>query len=104
MLQSRVFVLPPAVRLDPLPGAILHLRVRGQKHDFLLAVGQPAALDALTAELAERKARVLRLPASLPPTPVAASGRVGSGWCSSTGKSGACTTGSMRFQGRITWP
>jgi V/A-type H+-transporting ATPase subunit I len=77
VLQSRVFVLPQAVRLDPLPTAVLHLRVRAEARDFLLVVGQPATLDALTVELAERKARVLRLPASLPPTPVAARGLVG---------------------------
>ena len=77
VLQSRVFVLPPAVRLDPLPAAVLHLRVRAEDRDFLLAVGQTAALDALTVELAERKARVLRLPSSLPSTPAAARGLVG---------------------------
>jgi V/A-type H+-transporting ATPase subunit I len=73
VLQSRVFVLSSAARLDPLPAAILHLRVRAPAHDFLLAVGQTAALDALAVVLADRKARVLRLPASLPPTHVAAS-------------------------------
>jgi V/A-type H+-transporting ATPase subunit I len=77
VLQSRVFVLPSAAGLDALPGAILQLRVRAEDRDFLLAVGQPAALDALAAELAERKGRVLRLPASLPPTPAAAGGWVG---------------------------
>ncbi len=77
VLQSLVFVLPQAVRLDPLPAAVLHLRVHAEARDFLLVVGQPAALDALTVELAERKARVLRLPASLPPMPVAASEWVG---------------------------
>ena len=77
VLQSRVFVLPPTARLDPLPATVLHLRVHAEARDFLLAVGQPAALDALTVELAERKARVLRLPSSLPPTPVAASVWVG---------------------------
>jgi V/A-type H+-transporting ATPase subunit I len=77
VLQSRVFVLPPAVRLDPLPAAVLHLRVRTEERDFLMTVGQTAALDALTVELAERKARVLRLPSSLPPTPAAARGLVG---------------------------
>jgi len=77
VLQSRVFVLPPAVHLDPLPAAVLHLRVRSENHDFLLAVGQTAALDALTVELAQRKARVLRLPSSLPSTPAAARGLVG---------------------------
>jgi len=77
VLQSRLFVLPPAVRLDPLPAAVLQLRVRAEEHDFLLAVGQAAALDALTVELAERKARVLRLPSSMPPTPAAARGLIG---------------------------
>jgi V/A-type H+/Na+-transporting ATPase subunit I len=77
VLQSRVFVLPPAVRLDPLPDAVLHLRVRAQARDFLLAVGQPVTLDVLTAELAERKSRVLRLPASLPQTAAAAGSWVG---------------------------
>jgi V/A-type H+-transporting ATPase subunit I len=71
-LQSRVFVLPLAARLGPLPDAILSLRVRAEARDFLLAVGTPAALDALTVMLAERKARVLRLPVSLPPSAVAA--------------------------------
>jgi V/A-type H+/Na+-transporting ATPase subunit I len=77
VLQSRVFVLPSAAHLDPLPAAVLHLRVRVENRDFLLAVGEPDALDALTVELAERKARVLRLPASLPSTPAAASAWVG---------------------------
>jgi V/A-type H+/Na+-transporting ATPase subunit I len=77
MLQCRVFVIPPAVRLDPLPAAVLHLRVHAEARDFLLVLGQPAALDALTVELAQRKARVLRLPSSLPPTPAAASVWVG---------------------------
>jgi V/A-type H+-transporting ATPase subunit I len=35
-------------------------------------VGEPAALEALGVELAERKVRVLRLPVSLPPEPGAA--------------------------------
>jgi len=77
VLQSRVFVLPPAVRLDPLPAAVLHLHVRAEERDFLLVVGQTAALDALSVELAERKARVLRLPSSLPPSPTDARGLVG---------------------------
>jgi V/A-type H+-transporting ATPase subunit I len=77
VLQCRVFVLPSATRLNAQPDAILHLRVRAKTHDFLLAVGQSAALEALAAELAERKARVLHLPASLPPTPDAAGEWVG---------------------------
>lgn len=77
VLQARVFVLPPAARLEPLPAAILHQRVTAASHDFLLAVGEPAALEALTTALAERKARVLRLPASLPPEPGAAEPWVG---------------------------
>jgi V/A-type H+-transporting ATPase subunit I len=69
VLRARVFVLAPEVSLDPLPAAILHRRVPAQNHDFLLTVGQSAALEALTVELAGRKARVLRLPAGLPPEP-----------------------------------
>ena len=77
VLQSRLFVLQPAVRLDPLPAAVLHLHVRAEERDFLLVVGQTAALDMLSVELAERKARVLRLPSSLPPSPIDARGLVG---------------------------
>jgi V/A-type H+-transporting ATPase subunit I len=77
VLQARVFVLAPGARLDPMPAAVLHRRVPAQSRDFLLTVGQPSALEALTVELAERKARLLRLPAGLPPEPGPAGAWVG---------------------------
>lgn len=77
VLQARVFVLPPALRLDSLPAAVLHRRVPAQGRDFLLTVGEPTVLEELGVELAEHKARVLRMPASLPPKPGAAGAWIG---------------------------
>ncbi len=77
VLQSRVFVLPSRARIDPVPGPVLRARIRSTTHDFLLAVGRPADLDALALALAEHKARVLRLPAPLPETPAAVIVKVG---------------------------
>jgi len=72
VLRARVFALAHGARPEPLSAAILHRRVPAQSHDFLLTVGEPAVLEALTVELAERKARVMHLPAALPREPGAA--------------------------------
>jgi V/A-type H+-transporting ATPase subunit I len=71
VLQTRVFVLPVQARLAPLPDGILLASVRATAHEFLVVVGLPTALDTLAVDLAEHKARALRLPVPLPKTPAA---------------------------------
>lgn len=64
-LASRIFAVPGHSRIEHLPGRLLTSRVSTDDHDFLLAVGQPADLDALGAELAVHKARVVEIPPTL---------------------------------------
>ncbi len=64
-LAVRVFALPGHSRIEQLPGGLLTSWVSTNANDFLLAVGQPADLDALGAELAAVKARVVEIPAGL---------------------------------------
>ena len=65
MLAARLFALPAQNRLKSLPGTLLTTRISTAVHDFLLAVGLRADLDALETELAAHKARVVEIPAAL---------------------------------------
>ncbi len=64
-LATRIFAVPGHSRIEHLPGNLLTSRVSTDDHDFLLAVGQPADLDALGTELAAHKARVVEIPPTL---------------------------------------
>jgi V/A-type H+-transporting ATPase subunit I len=59
------FALPGHPRIEQLPGRLLTSRVSAADHEFLLAVGLPADLDTLGAELAAYKARVVEIPPML---------------------------------------
>jgi len=65
LLAARVFALPGHPRIEQLPGRLLTSRVSAADHEFLLAVGLPADLDTLGAELAAYKARVVEIPPML---------------------------------------
>ena len=65
-LAIRLFLLPAAAPLDPLPQTLLTRRSSDGTRDYLLAVGAAEDIDALAATLASRGGRPVNLPASLP--------------------------------------
>jgi V/A-type H+-transporting ATPase subunit I len=64
-LAARLYVLPPRTVIDRLPATALTERVGAERHDYLLAVGQAADLEALGAELVALKGRAVQVPDSL---------------------------------------
>lgn len=64
-IAARVFVLPPNIQIEQIPGTLLTRRISADSHDFLLAVGLPADLEAIAADLAVQKGRTIPLPPSL---------------------------------------
>jgi V/A-type H+-transporting ATPase subunit I len=65
LLAARVFALPVHSRIEHIPGSLLTSWISTSAHDFLLAVGLPADLNALGAELAAVKARIVEIPPGL---------------------------------------
>lgn len=66
-LAARGFVLPLHSRVQRLPPGVLTHAVTGSEHDFLLALGPPAEVDALEQELSLIKGRRMLLPSWLAP-------------------------------------
>jgi V/A-type H+-transporting ATPase subunit I len=64
-LAARIFAVPGHNGIEHLPDNLLTSRVSTDTHEFLLAVGLPADLDALGAELAVHKARLVEVPSAL---------------------------------------
>jgi V/A-type H+-transporting ATPase subunit I len=64
-VAARLFALPGRSRIEHLPGSLLTSWISSNAHDFLLAVGLTADLDALGAELAAVKARTVEIPPGL---------------------------------------
>jgi V/A-type H+-transporting ATPase subunit I len=64
-LAVRLFALPRHTRIGRLPDILLTSWISSNAHDFLLAVGLPADLEALEAELAAVKARIVAIPPGL---------------------------------------
>ena len=64
-LATRIFAVPGHKRIGHMPGKLLTSRISTDDHDFLLAVGHPADLDALGTELAAHKARLVEIPPTL---------------------------------------
>ncbi len=64
-LTARLFALPAKTRIEQLPGSLLIKRTRTDTQDYLLAVGPPAEVDALAADLAALEGHALTLPVSL---------------------------------------
>ena len=64
-LAARIFAMPGHSRIEHLPAGLLTSRVSTNDHEFLLAIGLPADLDALGTELAAYKARVVEIPPAL---------------------------------------
>ena len=64
-LAVRLFTLPRHSSIEHLPGSLLTSWVSSNSHDFLLAVGLPSDLEALGAELAAFKARIVAIPPGL---------------------------------------
>ena len=61
-LKVRLFVLPAGYRLTAMPASLLYCKCSSPAHDFLLAVGQPADIEAFRIEVAAQKGRVMVLP------------------------------------------
>ncbi len=61
-LAARLFVLPPESRIEQLPARLLIKRSRSEGQDFLRAVGLPADIEALSADLASHNARRVTIP------------------------------------------
>ena len=61
-LEVRLFVLPAGYRLTAMPASLLYCKCSSPAHDFLLAVGQPADIEAFRIEVAAQKGRVMVLP------------------------------------------
>jgi V/A-type H+-transporting ATPase subunit I len=61
-LAVRLFVLPVGYRLTSLPASLLYCKCNSPNHDFLLALGLPADIEAFRIEVAAQKGRVLVLP------------------------------------------
>ena len=61
-LEVRLFVLPAEYRLTAMPASLLYCKCSSPAHDFLLAVGQPADIEAFRIEVAAQKGRVMLLP------------------------------------------
>ena len=61
-LEVRLFVLPAGYRLTAMPASLLYCKCSSPAHDFLLAVGQPADIEAFRIEVASQKGRVMVLP------------------------------------------
>ena len=61
-LAVRLFVMPPAYRLTTMPGSLLYCKCRSEQHEFLLAAGLAADLEAFRYEIAAQKGRMLTLP------------------------------------------
>jgi V/A-type H+-transporting ATPase subunit I len=64
-LGVRLFVVPAGSRIARLPATLLQHWISAAAYDFLLAVGLPADLDSLGAELSALKGRVVPVPAKL---------------------------------------
>jgi V/A-type H+-transporting ATPase subunit I len=64
-LAARIFAMPGHSRSEHLPAGLLTSRVSTADHEFLLAVGLPADLDALGTALAAYKASVVEIPPAL---------------------------------------
>jgi V/A-type H+-transporting ATPase subunit I len=64
-LAVRLFALPRHTRIERLSGTLLTSWISSNAHDFLLAVGLPADLEALGAELAAVKASIVAIPPGL---------------------------------------
>lgn len=75
-LAVRLFVMPPAYRLQTLPGSLLYCKCGSQHHEYLLAAGLPADLEGFRNEIAAQKGRMLILPAWLHGRREAALGQV----------------------------
>ena len=61
-LEVRLFVLPAGYRLTAMPASLLYCKCSSPAHDFLLAVGQPADIEAFRIEVTSQKGRVMVLP------------------------------------------
>ena len=61
-IQACVFVLPQNTRLKSLPGSLLFIQTKTDKHDFLMAVGPKNDLGSLSTDLAILKGRKLMTP------------------------------------------
>ena len=61
-LEVRLFVLPPDYRLTAMPASLLYCKCSSPRHDYLLAVGQQADMEAFRIEVAAQKGRALVLP------------------------------------------
>lgn len=61
-LEVRLFVLSAGYRLTAMPASLLYCKCSSPAHDFLLAVGQPADIEAFRIEVAAQKGRVMVLP------------------------------------------
>ena len=61
-LEVRLFVLPPDYRLTAMPASLLYCTCSSPRHDYLLAVGQQADMEAFRIEVAAQKGRALVLP------------------------------------------
>jgi V/A-type H+-transporting ATPase subunit I len=68
LLQSRAFLLPDNKWPESLPDSVIVELVRSPRHGYLLVIGLPEQVEALTEQLLARKARALHLPSDLPPT------------------------------------
>ena len=58
-MASRLFVLPPRSRVREVPTGVISTGVRGQRHDFLLALGPQEEVAALEQEVVLQKGRRL---------------------------------------------
>jgi V/A-type H+-transporting ATPase subunit I len=67
LLQSCAFQLPDDKWPESLPGSVIVERIKAPGHSYLLAVGLPDQVAVLTGQLVAHRARVLHLPADLPP-------------------------------------
>ena len=64
-LAVRLFVMPPAYRLQTMPDSLLYCKCHSAQHEFLLAAGLPADLEDFRNQIAAQKGRMLTLPAWL---------------------------------------
>jgi len=61
-LAVRLFVMPPAYRLQAMPGDLLYCKCCSKQHDYLLVAGLPADIEDFRNEIAAQKGRMLTLP------------------------------------------
>jgi len=75
-LAVRLFVMPPAYRLQTIPGSLLYCQCCSKQHEYLLAAGLVADIEDFRNEIAAQKGRMLTLPAWLHGQREAALGQV----------------------------